>query len=56
MKKIVRSDVTGVRPRGRPRIGWIDGVRRALYERGMTVEQGRIIVHDRSDWRVVVNA
>ncbi len=54
VKKTARADVIGVRPRGRPRMGWIDGVRRALDTRGMTVEQG--IVRDRSDWRAVVNA
>ena len=26
--------------------GWIDSVKRALNERGMSVEQGRMIVHD----------
>ena len=54
VKKIVRSDVTGVRPRARPRMGWIDGVRRALDERRMTVEQGRMIVCDRSEWRALI--
>ena len=35
VKKIVRSDVMGGRPRGRPRMGWIDGVKRALDARGI---------------------
>ena len=26
---------------------WMDGVKRALIERGMSVEQGRTTVHDR---------
>ena len=56
VKKIVRSDATGVRPRGRPQMGWIDGVKRALDARGMTVEQRRMIVHDGSNWRAVVSA
>ena len=35
VKRIVVSDVKGVRLRGRPRIGWMDGVIRALHERGL---------------------
>ena len=34
----------------------MDGVKRILNERGMSVKQGRMIVHDRSEWRAVVNA
>ncbi len=56
VKKITRSDVRGVRPRGRPRMGWMDSVKRALGARGMSVEQGRVLVHDRNEWRAVVNA
>ena len=35
VKIIVGSDVRGVRLRGRPRMGWMDGVKRALNERGI---------------------
>ncbi len=35
--KVTRSDVRGVRPRGRPRMGWMDSVKRALGTRGMDV-------------------
>ncbi len=56
VKKVTRSDVRGVRPRGRPRMGWLDGVKRALGERGMSVEQGRVFVRDRNEWRAIVNA
>ena len=31
-------------------------VKRALNERGMFAEQGRMIVHDKSEWRAMVNA
>ncbi len=54
--KITRSDVRGVRPRGRPRMTWMDSVKRALGARGMSVEQGRIVVRDRNEWRAIVNA
>ncbi len=56
VKKITISDVRGVRPRGRPRMGWMDSVKRALGARGMSVEQGRVVVHDRNEWRATVNA
>ena len=37
-------------------MGWMDDVKRALDERGMSVEQERMIVHVISEWRAVVNA
>ena len=48
MKRIIGSDVRDVRLRGRLRMGWMDDVKRMLNERGMSVEQGRMIVCDRS--------
>ncbi len=56
VKKITRSDVRGVRARGRPQMGWMDSVKRALGARGMSVEQGRMLVRDRNEWRAVVSA
>ncbi len=56
VKKITRSEVRGVSPRGRPRMGWMDSVKRALGARRMSVEQGRMLVRDRNEWRAVVNA
>ncbi len=56
VKKITRSDVRGVRPRGRPRMRWMDSVKRALGARGMSVEQGGMLVRDRLEWRAIVNA
>ena len=37
------AEVSGGRVRGRPRLSWIDGVKVALGNRGMTVEAGRKI-------------
>ncbi len=56
VKKITRSDVRGVRPRRRPHMGWLDSVKRALDVRVMSVEQGRVLVCDRNEWRAIVNA
>ena len=35
------AEVSGGRVRGRPRLGWMDGVKVALGNRGMTVEAAR---------------
>ncbi len=43
VKKVTRSNVRGVKPRGRPRMGWLDSVKRALGARGMSVDQGRVL-------------
>ena len=40
-KEEMISDVEGNKCRGRPRLGWMGCVKRALGERGMSVEQGR---------------
>ena len=35
---VLTAEVSGGRVRGRPRLGWMDGVKVALSSRGMTVE------------------
>ena len=49
VKIIVGSGVGGKRFNGRLRMGWMDSVKRGLNERRMCVEQGRMIVSDRSE-------
>ena len=39
---------------GRPRSGWIDGVKVALDSRGETVNAARQYVNDRNDWRALM--
>ncbi len=56
VKKITRSNVRDVRSRGRPCMGWPHSVKRVLGARGMSVEPGRVVMHDRNEWRVIVNA
>ena len=36
------AEVNGGRVRGRPRLGWMDGVKVALDNRGMTVDARKI--------------
>ena len=40
-RRVLMSAVSGGRVRGRPRLGWMDGVKVALGNRGMTVEAAR---------------
>ena len=37
-RMVLMAEVSGGRVRGRPRLGWMDGVKVALGNRGMTVE------------------
>ena len=37
-RRVLMAEVAGGRVRGRPRLGWMDGVKMALGNRGMTVE------------------
>ena len=37
-RRVLMTEVSGGRVRGRRRLGWMDGVKVALVNRGMTVE------------------
>ena len=37
-RRVLMAEVSGGRVRGRPRLGWMDGVKVVLGNRGMTVE------------------
>ena len=39
-RRVFMTEVSGGRVLGRPRLGWMDGVKVALGNRGMTVEAG----------------
>ena len=41
--------------RRRPRLDWMDGVKVALGNRGMTVEAARQYAKDRKEWRALVH-
>ena len=49
---VLMAEVSGGRVRGRPRLGWMDGVKVALGNRGMTVEAARQCA---KDWRALVH-
>ena len=40
-RRVLMAEVSGGRVRGRPSLGWMDGVKVALGNRGMTVEATR---------------
>ena len=40
-RRVLIADVSGGQVRGRPRLGWMDGVKVALGNRGMMVEAAR---------------
>ena len=46
-RKVLMAEESGGRVRGRPRLGWMDGVMVALGNRGMTVEAAQQCAKDR---------
>ena len=54
-RRVLMAEVSGGRVRGRPRLGWMDGVKVALGNRGMTVEAARQCAKDRKAWRALVH-
>ena len=54
-RKLLMAEVSGWRVRGRPRLGWMDGVKMALGYRGMTVEAARQSAKDRKKWKARVH-
>ena len=53
--RVMMAEVSGGRVRGRPRLGWMDGVKVTLCNRGKTVEAGRQYAKDRKEWRALIN-
>ena len=54
-RRVLMAEVSGGRVRGRPRLGWMNGVKVALGNRGMTVEAARQCAKDRKEWRALVH-
>ena len=49
VRRVLMAEVSVGRVRGRPRLGWMDGVKVAFGNRGMMVEAAR------KEWRVLVH-
>ena len=54
-RSVLMAEVSWGRVRGRPRLGWMDGVKVAFGNRGMTVEAARQFAKDRKEWRALVH-
>ena len=54
-RTVLMAEVSGGRVRGRPRLGWMDGVKVTLGNRGMTAEAARQCAKDRKAWRALVH-
>ena len=52
-RRVLMAKFSGGRVRGRPRLGWIDGVKVALGNRGMTVEAARRCAKDWKELRAL---
>ena len=52
---VLMAEVSEGRVRGRPRLGWMDGVKLALGNSGMTVEAARQCAKDWIEWRALVH-
>ena len=54
LKKIMNAKVNGRSARGRPRFGWMDGVRRAVNDKRMDVREVIEHVRNRNEWQTIV--
>ena len=54
-RRVLMAKVSGGWVQGRPRFGWMDGVKVALGNRGITVEAVRQCAKDRKEWKALVH-
>ena len=54
-RRVLMAEVSGGPVRGRPKLGWMDGVKVALGNRGMPVEAERQCVKDPKEWRALLH-
>ena len=54
-RRVLTAEVSGVRIRGRQRLGWMDGVKMAVGIREMTMEGAQQCAKDRKEWRALVH-
>ena len=54
LKRVLSTKVVERGARGRPRLGWMDGVKRALRERGINVTEAKERARNRNEWRAIV--
>ena len=54
-RRVLVAEVSGGLVRGRPSLGWIDGVKVALGNRGIAVETASQCAKDGKEWRALVH-
>ena len=54
-KMVLMEEASGGWVRGRPRLGWMDGVKVPLGSKGMMVEAARKCAKDWKEWRTLVH-
>ena len=54
-RRVLIAEVSGGRVRGSPTLGWMDGVKVAFGNRGMTVEAAQQCAKDRKKCRAPVH-
>ena len=54
-RRVLMAEVSGGRVRGRPRLGWMDGVKVVLGNSGMTVEAACQCAKERKEWRALIH-
>ena len=54
LKKVMNAKVNRRSARGRPRFGWMDGVKTALNDRRMDVREASECAKNRNEWRTIV--
>ena len=54
VKKVVNAEVDGRNARGRHRFGWMEGVKKALNDRSMSVREASERARNRNEWRAIV--
>ena len=54
LKKVMNAKVDGKSAKGRPRFGWMDGVKRALNDRRMDIREASERARNRNEWRMIV--
>ena len=52
-RRVYESHVRGTRRRGRPRKCWMNGVNELLERKGMSIQEAKVSVQDRSAWRSI---
>ena len=54
-RMVLMAEVSGGRVRGRPWLGWMDGVKVPLGTRGITLGAARQCAKDQKEWRALVH-